>query len=515
MPRRDPGPRRALSFINLLTHTKGVWAGQPFHLRRWQERSIIRPIFTTRADGRRQYRTVLLMMPRKNGKTELLAALALYFLLADGEQGAEVYSAAADREQAAIAFHVAVQMIRNDADLYERVEIIESQKRIVYPATGSFYRVLSSEAYSKHGFNCSHLLYDELHAAPNRDLWDVLTTSQGARVQPLTIAVSTAGYDRHSILYELYAHALAVRANPALDPSFLPIIFEAPAEADWQSRTTWLGCNPALGDFRSMEELEIAAARAKVIPAAENTFRRLYLNQWTEQARRWLTREHWQACTQPIDWTTFAGRTCFVGMDLSSTTDLTALVAIFPDDDGGPGFDVLPCAFVPEETIQTRTTHDRVPYDLWAQSGALEVTRGNTVDYDPVLAKILEWDQRFTIRQVAYDPWNASDLVRRLTDAGIPCVPVRQGFATMNDPSKALEKAIVSRTVRHDGHPVLEAHIGTVAAEQDGAGNIKPSKRASTDRIDLVVALVCAIFAWLKEPSAPPSAYDDHPLLVV
>ncbi len=286
---------RAIRLLNMLTHTKGPFAGQPFNLRPWQAK-IIKQLFKTRKDGRRQYRTCLLMLPRKNGKSELCAALAIYFLLFDGEIGAEVYSAAADKDQAALVFNVAAQMIRNDPELDAKCEIIDSQKRIVYRATGSFYRAISAEAYSKHGFNASVVIYDELHAAQTRELWDVLSTSQGARSQPLMMAITTAGYDRHSILWELYAHARKVKENPSIDPTFLPILYEAPMGADWTDERVWKACNPALGDFRSLEEMRIAAARAKEIPAQENTFRRLYLNQWTEQAARWIQMTAWDAC---------------------------------------------------------------------------------------------------------------------------------------------------------------------------------------------------------------------------
>lgn len=286
---------RAVRLINQLTHTKGPFAQQSFKLRPWQVK-IVKQLFTTRKDGLRQYRTCLLMLPRKNGKSELAAALAIYFLLFDGEIGGEVYSAAADKDQAALVFNVAAQMIRNDPELLAQCEIVDSQKRIVHRNSGSFYRAISAEAYSKHGFNASVVIYDELHAAPNRELWDVLSTSQGARSQPLMMAITTAGYDRHSILWELYAHARKVKENPALDPTFLPLLFEAPIDADWTDEKVWKQANPALGDFRSLEEMRMMAARAKEIPAQENTFRRLYLNQWTEQASRWIQMTAWDAC---------------------------------------------------------------------------------------------------------------------------------------------------------------------------------------------------------------------------
>lgn len=285
---------RAIRLVNQLTHTKGPFADQPFNLRSWQVQ-ILKKLFKTRK-GLRQYRTCLLMLPRKNGKTELAAALAIYFLLFDNEIGAEVYSAAADKDQAALVFNVAAQMIRNDAELLSQCEIVDSQKRLVHRRSGSFYRAISAEAYSKHGFNASAVIYDELHAAQSRELWDVLTTSQGARRQPLTLAISTAGFDRHSILWELYQHAKKVLENPSLDPTFLPILFEAPIDADWTDEAVWKKANPALGDFRSLEEMRVAAARAQEIPAQENVFRRLYLNQWTEQASRWIQMPAWDAC---------------------------------------------------------------------------------------------------------------------------------------------------------------------------------------------------------------------------
>ncbi len=294
--KRNVGSDRAVAVINKLTHTKGPFARLPFNLRRWQERDIIRPLFKTNADGRRQYRTCLLMLPRKNGKSEIAAACAIQGLMFDGEIGGEVYSAAADSEQAAIVFDVAAQMIRNDPELEAEVDIIKSQNRMLHRASGTIYRAISAEAYSKHGFNASRIIYDELHAAPSRELFDVLTTSTSARAQPLVIMISTAGYDRHSILWEQYTHAKKVLETPALDPTFLPLIYELPIDADWTDLAALKRCNPALGDFRSLEELEIALERAKQIPAQEMTFRRLYANQWTEHAERWIPLAAWDAC---------------------------------------------------------------------------------------------------------------------------------------------------------------------------------------------------------------------------
>ncbi len=287
---------RAVKVINNLTHTSGPFARQPFNLRPWQK-SIVQRLFRTNPKtGLRVYRTALLMLPRKNGKTELIAALAIVFLLFDGVIGGVIICAAADLEQASLVFDAIVTMLRNDPELEAQVEIIVSQKRIVHRASGSVIRAVSGEVFNKHGLNCSVVLYDELHAAPNRDLWDVLATSQAAHAQPMMIAISTAGYDKHSILWELYAHAKKVQENPALDPTFLPILYEMPKDADWTDEREWHKSNPALGDFRSLEEMRIACQRAQQIPAQEMAWRRLYANQWTESAERWVALPAWDAC---------------------------------------------------------------------------------------------------------------------------------------------------------------------------------------------------------------------------
>lgn len=480
---------RKVRLINTLTHTKGPFAGESFHLRPWQE-AIVRRLFTTDDFGRRRYRTFLLFIPRKNGKSALAAALALDGLLWDDERGAEVYSAAADREQAGIVFGIAAQMIRQSPALSAVCDIHESRKRIVHLPTRNVYQAISAESYSKHGYNSSRIVYDELHAAPSRDLWDVLVSSVGARDQPLMIAISTAGHDRHSILWELYQHAKKVQETPELDPSFLPVLYEAPANADWTDETVWTGCNPALGDFRSMEEMRIAAARAQQIPAQENAFRKLYLNQWVEQAVRWLQLSAWDRCVslpEPL-----SKRPCYVGLDLSSTVDLTALVGVFPDP-GGAGFDVRAEFFVPEDGIRERAHRDRVPYDLWAKDGWITPTPGASVDYSVIRGRLKVWRDQYALKEIAFDPWNAAQLMQELDTDGFTCVKVRQIYAALSSPTKSLETAIVSQRLRHDGNPVLRWMVQNVSVEMDAEGNLKPSKRRSTERIDGVVALIMAL----------------------
>jgi phage terminase large subunit-like protein len=504
---RPAPPQEPIAFVNSLTHTKGAFAGQTFNLRPWQVR-ILKQLFRRRRDRLRQYRTCLLMLPRKNGKTELAAALAVYGLVADGEVGAEVYSAAADRDQAGLVFGVAAQMIRNNPALDADCYIVDSQKRIVHRPSGSVYRAISAEAYSKHGFNASLVIYDELHAAPSRELYDVLSTSMGARKQPLMLVISTAGYDRHSILWELYSHARKVQEHPALDPSFLPILYEAPVEADWTDERVWKKANPALGDFRSLEDMRIACARAQEIPAQENNFRRLYLNQWTEQASRWIPMTAWDACRAPIERAKLKGRRCYVGMDLSQTKDLTALVAVFPDE---TGFDVLPHFFVPQDCIRERSTRDRVPYAEWTRTDVLQAIPGLTIRTDAVRQVLQQWATEFAVQMVAYDPWNATELVAQLNEQGAlrdRCVPMRQGFASLSAPTKSLETAILTKALRHDGHPVLRWNVSNVAVETDAAGNLKPSKVRSMERIDGVVALIMAVDLMDRNAQARAPAYQ-------
>jgi phage terminase large subunit-like protein len=497
---------RAVAVINKLTHTKGPFAGQTFNLRPWQEKAV-RKLFKTRADGLRQYRTCLLMLPRKNGKSELAAALAIYFLMFDGEIGAEVYSAASDKEQAALVFNVAAQMIRSEPELIAQCEILDSQKRIVHRKSGSFYRAISAEAYSKHGFNASVVIYDELHAAPNRELWDVLSTSQGARSQPLMMAITTAGYDRHSILWELYAHAKKVAADPSIDPTFLPILFEAPEGADWTSEKVWKRCNPALGDFRSIEEMRTMAARARQIPAQENTFRRLYLNQWTEQAERWLDMAAWRACAGDQDWLelrqAMKGRPCYGGLDLSSRTDLTALVLAFEDDDDS--VTLVPWFWVPKEGVAKRSTVDRRPYEQWIRDGLITATEGNVVDQSFIRRDLNAIAKDYRLQELAVDPWNAAKISTELIDDGFHMADVKPGFALMSEPTKQLGALTVSGKLRHGGHPVLADHAANVVVQQDPNGNLRPDKAKATGRIDGIVAAIMAIGRIIAAtPQTPP-----------
>lgn len=501
----------AVMFMNQLRHVKGEWAGQSFDLRPWQDR-FIRDVFgTIRPDGLRQYRTAWLEIPRKNGKTTLAAGIALFMLVGDGEPGAEVILAASDRDQASLSYDIAVGMVRQSAYLRGRLKIVESTRRIVDPATGSYMRAIPADAAGSHGFNCSAIIADEVHAWYGRELWDVLTTSTGARRQPLTVAITTAGHDRTSLAWELHEYAERVRDGIVDDPTFYPVIYAAPDDADWTDEAVWRDANPALQDFRNIEEMQTLAERAKVTPALQNTFRRLYLNQWTSSETRWLPMDAWEACGGAFDIEALRGLDCYAGLDLSSTTDLTAFVLAFPVDDE---VYVLPYFWAPAETARRAEERDRVPYTTWARQGLITLTPGNAVDYGRVEQDIKNLAKQFRIRELAYDRWNASYLIQRLQDDGATVVPVGMGYATMSAPMKHLEELVLTERLVHGGNPLLNWQADNLTVEQDAAGNLKPSKAKSRQRIDGMVGLVMAL-SRLMVRSNKQSAYESRGVMVV
>jgi phage terminase large subunit-like protein len=495
-----------------LTHVKGPQAGEPVIFAPWQVRRVMEPLFNTRLpDGRRQYRTCYLTCPRKQGKSTAGAALALYLLYADGEKGGEIISAAADADQAAIVFDIARSMVEASPALRDMTQIF--QRQLVVPATGSRYRVISAEAGTKHGMNLSAAVCDELHVWPSRDLYDVLTTSTGARAQPLIIILTTAGDDVHSIGAEVHRHAVRVHDGLVPDPGLLPVIYAAPPDADPWDEAVWRACNPALGTFRSLEEMRAAARQAQAVPGRELAFRRLYLNQWhAAGASRWLSMPSWDACAiPPDDPAPLRGRRAFIGVDLATTRDLTALAIVLPDGDGG--FDLRCEFYCPGDSLTERGHQDHVPYPLWAQQGFITPTVGNTIDYTVIEARLHALMREYDVAEVCVDPWNAKGLCAKLLQDGLPVVEVPQTMAGLSSASKALETLVLSRRIRHDGHPVLRWNVSNAVADVDGNGNLKPSKKRSHERIDGVSATVTALARALVVRTG--SVYDTRGALVM
>ena len=502
----------AVEFIKSLKHGKGKWYGINFNLMPWQEK-IIRDIFgTLNPDGTRQYRTAYIEIPRKNGKTELGAAVALYLLFGDAEKGGEIYSAAGDTDQASLVYSAAAPMVRQSPALSNNSRIIDSRKRIIYPRYGSFYRVISAEAKTKHGFNASGVIFDELHVQPNRDLWDALTTSGGTRTQPLTVAITTAGYDRYSVCYEQHDYGQRILNGVIEDPTFYPVIYAAGKDDDWEDEGTWKKANPALGNFRSLEEMRVLYRKAKNIAALQNTFKRLYLNIWTSQETRWIDIAKWDATKGKVAEEDLKGRQCYGALDLSSTTDITALILLFPE---GDTYEVLPFFFIPKDNIEERVRKDGVPYGAWIREGYIFATPGNVIDYQYIEDKIESLAKTYQIREMAYDPWNATMLTQRLQDKGMVMVEVRQGFGSLSAPTKQLEALILSKKISHGANPVLRWMADNVMVKQDAAGNLKPDKEKSKEKIDGIVALVMAVDRATRSKTGKPSVYEDRGVITI
>ncbi len=488
-------------FREHLKHVKGPLAGKAFVPDEWQEREIIRPLFGWKrlADNTRRYRRAYIEIPRKNGKSTLGAGLAIIGLT-DKEQGSEVYSAAADRDQAAIIFDVAKSMVEADPELSGIIRVF--RRSMTYEKKGSSYKVLSADAPTKHGLNASMILFDELHAQPNRELWDVLTTSTGARQEPLVIAITTAGYDRHSICWEQHDYAVKVRDGIIPDDSFLPVIYSVPDDADWTNPKVWAKANPGLGKSITLEYLENEAKRAQEVPAYQNTFRRLHLNQWTEQATRWLDVAVWDRNKgEPFTPESLRGRECFGGLDLASTTDIAALPLLFPPAEANERWKILWHFWVPEDGIEKRAKMDRVPYDVWRGQGFIRATEGEITDYDVIRRDVGELGKSYNIREIAFDRWNATQLVTQLTGDGFSMVDFGQGFASMAAPTKELLTLLIGDTLAHGGNPVARWMASNVTVKSDPAGNVKPDKGKSTERIDGIVALIMALGRAIVQPA--------------
>ena len=508
--------RRVIRFIECLKHTKGEFHGKPFKLLPWQEK-IIRDVFGTVRDkdpSMRQYNQVYIEIGKKNGKSELGAALALNMLINDDEWKAEVYSCASDRQQAAIVFDVAVDMVRQNPTLSKLIKIIPSTKRMVYQPTGSIYQVLSSEVATKHGLNVSACIFDELHTQPTRALYDVMTQGSGdARRQPLWFFLTTAGTDRNSVCWEVHQKALDILEGRKHDPRFYPVVYGLPDDADWQDEQNWYKCNPSLGYTITIDKVRDAYHKALETPADENMFRQLRLNQWVKQSIRWMPMDKWDECGAPVIPGDLDGRICYAGLDLSSTGDLTTLVLVFPPSDESEPYQILPFFWLPEETLPLRVRRDHVMYDVWEKQGFLQTTEGNVVHYVFIEKFICELGEKYNIREIAYDRWNATQMVQNLEDDGFTMIPFGQGFRDMSPPTKELMRLVLEHRLAHGGHPVLRWNMDNAFVRTDPAGNLKIDKQKSTEKVDGAVALVMALDRAMKNQNSGGSVYDEREMI--
>ncbi len=508
---------RAVKFFESLKHTKGQFGGQPFTLLDW-ERKIIREVYgTLKDDGTRQYKFVYIEIPKKNGKSELAAGFALYQLYADGEDHGEVYGCAADKDQASLVFDVAVDMVEQVPALKKRARENLSTKKITDRKSGSFYKVMSAEAYTKHGLNLSACVFDELHAQPSRGLWDVMTFGAGdARRQPLWVIITTAGEDpdRVSIGWEEHEYAMKILSGEIVDPTWYVVIYSYEGD-DIYNEANWFKANPSLGATIQIESVREAAEKAKVKPAEERLFRWLRLNQWI------LTK---LTTWQPVslfdstngDWTRAdqLGKDCYLGLDLSTTTDLSALAVIFPPQGSQYDWRVFWNCWIPEENMQERIKKDHVPYDLWAKDKWITVTPGDVVDYTRIKDDILEIKKFHKVIELDADRAFATMLLQELEKEGITCVDVPQTFVVLTDPlnqteillkgkkelspddAKPISGTLLTGRMTHEASPVARWCFGNTSIAQNGQGFIKFVKEhrgksvVRTKRIDLVASWI-------------------------
>ncbi len=436
------------------------------------------------------------MLPTHN--STLFSGLSLYLLVADHEPGAEVYSAAVDRDQASIVFNEAANMVETSHAFKDRLSVIRSTKRITFLQKHSVYRALSADVPAKEGLNAHAVLIDELHAQKSREMWDTLRYSVASRRQPLHLSITTAGYDRHSICWEQHSYAEQVLLGLIHDSAFFGLIYAASNDDDWTDLMTWRKANPGYGITVIEDQMAEDCQEAQESPAKENAFRRYRLDQWVESETRWLSLEKWDACDGQV--ADLAGKPCWAGLDLSSTTDLSAFVLVFPIEDH---YAVLPFFWVPEEGARRRERRDRAPYVQWIKEGLIQATPGEAVDYDRIRKRINELGQLYSIKQIAIDRWNATQLATQLEGDGFEMVQFGQGYVSMNSPTKKLEQLVLSEQLAHGGNPVLRWMANNVSLETDAADNWKPSKKRSRERIDGIVALIMAL--GLAEANPTPA----------
>lgn len=488
---------RVIAFCQFLPITSGIHAGRKLVLRDWQK-DIVNAIYATDSEGLRMVRTALVTLPRKQGKTALAAALALCHLLGpEAEQRGQVFSAASDREQAAIIYREMEAIILAVPEFEARCHIQSFHRTITDTTTGSVYRAMSADARKAHGLSPSFMVYDELAQSKDRELYDNLTTGTGARKEPLMVVISTQSADPNHILSELVDYALKIQDGTLPpDPAFYGCVYAAPDDADPWDEKTWFACNPALDDFRSLEEMRIFAEQAKKIPAKESVFKNLYLNMRVDSAAKWISSTDFEACVGDIP--DLSGRECYAGLDLSSTQDLSALSLCFVPIEENEPFYTLHYAWCPENAIKTRSKADRVPYDLWNKQGHIEATPGTVVDYGYILKRIEAISKQYQLKALSFDRWGATKIVKDLEDMGLTVLEFGQGFASMSPPSKEMEKLILSRKIILPDNPALAWCFSNVIVETDAAGNVKPSKKRSKEKIDMVVSCIMALDGALR-----------------
>lgn len=507
---------KAIKFISLLKHTAGEYAGINFQLLPFQIQFIIDVVGTfKRADNTRRYSQALLFIPRKNGKTELLAALLLYFLFADNEKGKEIYCAANETEQAKIVYNATASMIRQNASLLKTCTIFKSTKTIERDTEfKDFIKVLTANADTKDGLRPYVFLYDELHAAKDGELLRVLEEGTRSRSNSLSFIISTAGYNLSGEMYKLYEYAKKVQSGVIKDDSFYAMIFEANKD-NWRDEKEWIKANPAMDRGVKLDKLREAYVKTISDAMSERSFKTKHLNIWVaNNADSWLSDDEWLKNTHGLnldDILNDKSLKFYAGLDLSSVNDLTAFVLIADID---KAIVVIPYFWLPSDNIRSKSKKDYVSYEQWIRDGFIKTTDGNVIDYAYIQRDILEICSKVNVEAIAYDRWNAASIVTNLSDEGLNMLSFGQGFASMSAPSKEIYAKIMKRNLEHFNNPVLRWMATNAVVKTDPAGNIKLDKEKSRDKIDGIIGMVMA-YGIRKNIIAPPNPYENRGIRVL
>ena len=506
-----------IEFVQMLHHT-GDFYGEPFVLLDWQHEVIWDVYGTVNDEGLRQIRRAYLEIPKKNGKSELVAALGLYHLVCDGPSG-QIYCCAAEKEQAGLVYRAARQMIEQDEALQGELKVVDSKKEIHNRRTGTFIKVLSAEAFSKHGLNPTVIIFDEIHAQPNRDLWDAMTFGSGsARREPLLWVITTAGDDpdRLSIGWEVHSEMLAWIEGEIENPAWYARIYAAGEDEDIYDEAVWHKANPSLGRTIQIETVRSEALSARNSESAEKLFRWLRLNQWVAlKTLGWLPLTLWDTTVGKWGPEELVGKRCYIGLDLASTTDLTAAAILFPPQDDFGDWRCLYEAWIPEDKMKERIKRDKVPYDRWVKSKHLHVTPGDAVDYSFVEARIKALAEQYDVRYLCTDPWNSRMLQQNLARSDIESIEVPQTIAGMSPGMKEMERMLRIGEMSHEAHPVARWCFGNMAITVDGNENAKPMKNKAKDRIDVIVAMINAVNIAITQEDVRPSVYEDRGIITL
>lgn len=489
-----------------LVHSKGQFAGQQFELLDWQWQDFIAPLFGwKRKNGTRRFRRAYVEISKKNGKSTICSGISLYLLIADNEPGAEVYSAASDRDQASIVYNEAKSMVFASVDLKPECYIRASKREIYFPATNSLYKALSADVPTKEGLNIHGLIFDEVHAQKNDKLFKTLRYGGAARRQPLIIEITTAGSDLKSMCYQHHTYAKRVASGAVRDMEFLPLIYGLEREEDWTDEKNWAKANPSLGITINVDDMRSAAQEAINNPVEQNSFRRYRLNQWLHEKEVWIPIHKWETSGKPdAKPPTDDSFVCFGGLDVSSVEDLTSFALWFPE--------LCSCLvwhWTTEEALLRRQDRDVTKFDKWVKEGWIKCIEGATIDPEIVRKDINEIGEQYGLTDIAIDPWNSKHIAKQLLDDGYQVIFYRQGFPSMSDPTKQFYRYIISGTLQHYNNPVLRWQAENLAVEMDSGGNIKPHKGRSIDKIDGLVATIIAI-GWSLAKGQEKSVYESR-----